>query len=49
MTPAEGAHGQAAVLPAFEELTPVLFLLRISGFALWRGQNLQDRVKKTMS
>src|SRR5437763_607444 len=46
MTLAKGAHGQAAVLPAFEELSPVLLLARITGFALWHEQNLQDRVKE---
>jgi len=46
MTLAEGAHGQATVLPTFEELSPVLFLAWITGFAVWHGQNLQDRVKK---
>jgi hypothetical protein len=34
MTPAEGAHGQAAALPTFENLTPVLLLTGIAGFAL---------------
>src|SRR4051794_26752263 len=37
MPPTENAHGQAAVLPAIQELPPVLFLARVTGFALWHG------------
>jgi hypothetical protein len=37
VAPAEVSDGQAAMLPAFEELPPVLFLAGIAGFALWHG------------
>jgi hypothetical protein len=43
---AEIAHGQAAVLPAVEELSPALFLAGITGFTLWHEQDLQDTVKE---
>jgi hypothetical protein len=45
MPPTKNPYGQAAVLPAFQELPPVLFLARVTGFALWHGQSLQNRVK----
>jgi hypothetical protein len=44
MAPTEYAHGQATVLPAFQELLPVPLFARVTGFALWHGQSLQDRV-----
>jgi hypothetical protein len=42
----EGSHGQAAALPEFKELSPVLCFTRIGWVALWHEQNLQDRVKE---
>jgi hypothetical protein len=42
MPPAEGTHGQAAALPAFEDSSPVLLLAGIAGLALGHGQDLQD-------
>jgi hypothetical protein len=37
MAPAESAYGQAAALPAFEELPPVSLLVGIAGYGLRHG------------
>jgi len=43
---AEGADGESAGLPAFDQSLPVLFLAGIAGLAVGHGQDLQDRVKR---
>ena len=46
MVVAKRADGESAVLPSFDQVSPVLFLVGITGFALRHGWDLQDTGKE---